>query len=155
MSYHRRQQLAKFEIFVQNNGTPLSIYHELSSKPITPEAEVDMETLSSMASGDADSTSQERLLSEWRQGDFNCSRCSTSHPPLFSSQDKWKGPCTWASFRRTATVDSCEAIVVENYNNYECEVCEVYCRRCSLFVGHRFEDGRTKGDLHENARYRF
>ena len=31
---------------------------------------------------------------------------------------------------------------------------EVYCGGCELFLGHRFEDAREKGDVHPRAQWR-
>ena len=81
-----------------------------------------------------------------------CSRCENE---IFRSEDKWKGPCAWASFRRPASDTYALAIdVVDNYNGYTCEVAEIFCKSCDLFIGHRFEDGVAKGDTHPDARYR-
>jgi len=83
-----------------------------------------MELLSSLAKG-GDSTSEEGLLSEWRNGVYKCSQCDER---VFDSQDKWKGPCAWASFRK---VRSAELVKCENYNNYTCDVRELYVCRAS------------------------
>ena len=85
------------------------------------------------------------------QGSYSCARCKHI---LYSSEDKWKGPCVWPSFRAPCNDDSILTIFVENYNNYSCRVAEVYCMKCELFIGHQFEDGKEKGDIHEFARWR-
>ena len=41
-----------------------------------------------------------------------------------------------------------------SYNAYECEVHELYCGGCSLFLGHKFDDGPASGDTHADARWR-
>ena len=73
---------------------------------------------------------------------------------LYRSEDKWKGPCAWPTFRAPLNDNSISISFVENYNNYKCAVAEVYCSHCDLFIGHQFEDGKEKGDNHENARWR-
>ena len=44
--------------------------------------------------------------------------------------------------------------ICSSYNHYQCEVNEIYCRGCKLFLGHRFEDGATTGDTHPRALHR-
>jgi peptide methionine sulfoxide reductase MsrB len=43
---------------------------------------------------------------------------------------------------------------VGGYNKYSCQVFEVHCGKCDLFIGHQFEDGKEKGDSHPAARWR-
>lgn len=50
--------------------------------------------------------------------------------------------------------EAISATVVWPYNKYEVTVKEVYCGGCDLFIGHQFEDGRAKGDIHPEARWR-
>ena len=38
--------------------------------------------------------------------------------------------------------------------SYTCEVLEVYCGQCELFVGHQFADAKEKGDTHPDALWR-
>ncbi|EKX49020.1 hypothetical protein GUITHDRAFT_136206 [Guillardia theta CCMP2712] len=87
----------------------------------------------------------------WDRGSYVCSRCSNV---LFSSQDKFKGPCIWPSFRRAAREDSVEERDAAGYNGYTCATVELYCYQCKLFLGHKFEDGRETGDEHVDARWR-
>ena len=42
-----------------------------------------------------------------------------------------------------------------SYNGYGCEVAEVYCGGCELFLGHKFEDAKRHGDDHPDARWRY
>ena len=94
----------------------------------------------------------ERYLHHWNTGVYCCSRCNH---PLYSSDDKYKGPCVWPSFRRPLNDDdSLTMRTVYPYNKYTCIVKEVYCGGCELFIGHMFEDARLKGDTHPNARWR-
>ncbi len=93
----------------------------------------------------------ELYLNHYESGSYQCARCGHS---LYSSEDKWKGPCRWPSFRNPSSDDSLNAITIENYNNYTCTVREVHCGKCDLFLGHQFEDGVLKGDTHQNARWR-
>ncbi|KAJ1458527.1 hypothetical protein M885DRAFT_554473 [Pelagophyceae sp. CCMP2097] len=106
-----------------------------------------MELLSDLA------TWGEALLNVWADGAYNCARCKAG---LYSSDDKWRGPCPWPSWRRED--GNVEALEVLGYNSgpprYACEVCELYCAKCSLFLGHRFEDAVARGDTHAGARFR-
>ena len=120
----------------------LSEYFAVSCVPITKVAEDDMEELSDLV------TWGERYHDHWKDGTYNCSRCRTV---LYDSSDKWHGPCVWPSFR--AVSDSAMARPVVGYNGYSCRVFEIYCQ-CQLFIGHAFEDGRSKGDSHSNAHWR-
>lgn len=112
-------------------------YFRVSDRPITKLIEDDMELLSDIV------TWGELYLHCWDKGMYVCARCSH---PLYSSVDKWKGPCVWPSFRTGANDDSLSADVVHNYNSYVCTVKEVYCSKCDLFIGHQFEDAIDKGD---------
>jgi peptide-methionine (R)-S-oxide reductase len=93
----------------------------------------------------------ERYLNHWKSGSYCCSRCQN---PVYSSDDKWKGPCVWPSFRKPIDEKSIHTRVIENYNSYTCTVKEVYCGNCRLFLGHQFEDGVIKGDDHNDAHWR-
>lgn len=141
-SLSRRRRYALFE------GVSLedrSVYHQLSQRPLTPQVENDMELLSDIV------TWGELYLHHWHQGIYNCSRCGNL---LYRSQDKWKGPCVWPSFRKPADDLSISTTEVKSYNGYSCTVKEVYCRRCDLFIGHQFRDGKDKGDNHPEAEWR-
>mmetsp|Transcript_8729 Transcript_8729/g.14529 ORF Transcript_8729/g.14529 Transcript_8729/m.14529 type:complete len:167 (+) Transcript_8729:59-559(+) len=138
----RTKKYALFETLSEDNYAP---YHNLSCVPITKKAEDDMELLSDII------TWGEQFLHHWESGTYFCSRCST---PLYSSEDKYKGPCVWPSFRRPIEPDSIATRTVSPYNNYKVTVKEVYCGNCELFVGHQFEDAREKGDIHPQAHWR-
>ena len=56
------------------------------------------------------------------------------------------GPCAWPSFRCAASEDALFMRPVVGYGSYRCAVAELYCAKCHLFVGHRFQDAREKGD---------
>ena len=118
-------------------------YFAVSCRPITAKAEDDMEMLSDLV------TCGEQHTHNFAPGRYVCARCSL---PLYDSADKWKGPCVWPSFRRSTHHCCCSDVT--GYNNYTCRVSEIYCAGCDLFVGHRFEDGRQKGDTHPEARWR-
>lgn len=122
-----------------------SVYHQVSCRPITKAAEDDMELLSDIV------TWGEIYLHEWRDGNYLCSRCNRV---LYKSDDKWRGPCVWPSFRKAASEDALSTTIVYPYNNYMCEVREVYCGGCDLFLGHMFEDAVKHGDTHIDAKYR-
>ena len=124
-------------------------YFEVSCKPITVKAEDDMEMLSDLV------TWGEQFTDFFEPGLYRCARCGTG---IYSSADKWKGPCVWPSFRKAVQKDdgsqTATFIDVAGYNQYQCRVSEIYCGNCDLFIGHRFEDGATKGDRHPDARWR-
>lgn len=104
-----------------------------------------MELLSAGATGGV-----EGLLEEWQDGVYKCARCERM---LYSSQEKWRGPCPWPSWRKSFP-DAVSATEVWGYNSYTCRVFEVYCGGCDLFLGHKFEDAKEKGDVHPDAQYR-
>lgn len=115
-----------------------------------------MEELSAAATG-----GREHLLDHWEEGSYHCARCDKL---VFSSTDKWDGPCAWPSFRRAADGsgagsagqdDALSTTQVFGYNNYVCRVFELYCGACDLFIGHQFEDAREKGDTSNDAHWRF
>ena len=122
-----------------------SNYHYISCRPITKRAEDDMELVSDII------TWGEMYLHNWADGIYKCSRCMN---PLYSSNDKWRGPCIWPSFRKPIDFNSISTTTVYPYNNYTVTVKEVYCGQCNLFIGHTFEDGIAKGDHHAQARWR-
>ncbi len=116
------------------------------------------------------------MLSEYKcpsseVGSYCCSRCDRA---LYHSSDKWRGPCVWPSFRKpllrprdqpeegseegsegiASMEEAISSTEVRPYNNYTVAAKEVYCGGCDLFVGHQFMDGRSKGDVHPEARWR-
>lgn len=119
-------------------------YFEVSCCPITVRAEDDMELLSDL------STWGERFLDHWAEGSYTCARCESR---LYSSRDKWSGPCVWPSWRKHLPGAVRELPVVD-YNGYACAVRELYCASCDLFLGHMFADAAEKGDAHPEARWR-
>lgn len=120
-------------------------YFEVSCNPITKGAEDDMELLSDLI------TWGELYTDSWENGNYACARCERV---LYSSSDKWRGPCVWPSFRSAASEGVLLEAEVSDYNNYQVAVREIYCGGCELFVGHAFEDGPQKGDSHPEARWR-
>ncbi len=147
----------KYSLYERITEEDLINYHRISCRPITKKAEDDMELVSDII------TWGERYLHHWGKGIYFCSRCRI---PLYSSEDKYKGPCIWPSFRQPIaevfpdSVQSSPKPIgistkqVYPYNKYTVVVKEVYCGGCNLFVGHQFEDGRAKGDTHPDARWR-
>lgn len=121
------------------------IYFLLSEFPISREAEDDMELLSDIV------TWGEIFNPVFQKGIYTCARCDNK---LYCSEDKWKGPCVWPSFRKAITAESVFSVDVAEYNGYSCTVRERYCGICKLFLGHQFEDGIIKGDTHPDARWR-
>eukprot|EP00045_Choanoeca_perplexa_P016945 m.235666 g.235666 ORF g.235666 m.235666 type:complete len:187 (-) comp17407_c0_seq5:487-1047(-) len=121
-------------------------YFDLCSYPITKEIEDAMEQMSLVV------TKEHYGNSHTSTGSFSCARCQAL---LYDSSAKFNGPCIWPSFRAGAQHDSTLCFNrVETYNNYTCPVFEIYCDGCKLFLGHRFEDGRSQGDEHVDARWR-
>lgn len=120
-------------------------YFRISCRPITKKAENDMELVSDIV------TWGEMYLHHWEKGVYKCARCLNS---LYSSEDKWIGPCVWPSFRKAINDSAISSTEVFPYNNYTVTVKEVYCGKCDLFLGHQFEDGHLKGDRHPNAQWR-
>lgn len=135
----------KYPLYEEITVDNLHIYHQVSCYPITKIAEDDMELISDLV------TWGERYLHHWKDGIYSCSKCLN---PVYSSHDKWKGPCVWPSFRKPISENSTHTRTVENYNSYTCIVKEVYCGNCYLFLGHQFEDGVAKGDVHKDAQWR-
>lgn len=123
-----------------------SVYFDiLKGTRLSKVVEDDLEVVSGVVS-------QEALRDNWEEGVYQCARCENV---LYRSDDKWEGPCVWPSFRQPANEEeSLLDIFVPEYNGYTCAVFEVYCKKCQLFLGHRFEDGKEKGDQHEEARWR-
>ena len=140
----RRIKWARFEELGEGDPPSRKAYFEVSCYPITVAAEDDMELLSELFTG-------ENLCSEFRRGVFRCACCSR---PLYSSEQKWVGPCRWASFRAAVSDNSLLERPVVGYNGYTVKVSEVYCGGCRLFIGHSFADGKEKGDRHPEAHYR-
>lgn len=140
---HQRKKYALYESITLENRTN---YFLVSTYPITKKAEDDMELLSDLVSWG------EMYRHIYDNGMYHCARCDNE---LYSSADKWNGPCVWPSFRQACHGDkSLLSEVVFPYNKYTVEVRELYCARCQLFVGHAFEDGVAKGDAHAEARWR-
>ncbi|KAJ1431205.1 Mss4-like protein [Ochromonadaceae sp. CCMP2298] len=104
-----------------------------------------METLSDIVSWG------ERYLYHWEVGMYCCSRCGNA---LYSSEDKYQGPCVWPSFRHPTRPEAVKTRTVQPYNSYTVVVKEVYCGGCELFLGHQFEDAKQKGDTHKLAHWR-
>mmetsp|Transcript_53858 Transcript_53858/g.121724 ORF Transcript_53858/g.121724 Transcript_53858/m.121724 type:complete len:126 (+) Transcript_53858:210-587(+) len=98
-----------------------------------------IEALSAAAGPDG----REAFLEHWGEGSYCCARCQRL---LYASSAKWRGPCPWPSFRRPESEDALVMRRVEGYNSYTCAVAEVFCGGCGLFLGHKFEDAREKGD---------
>lgn len=138
------EQWKKYAVYERSEGSH-EVYHQISCKPITKVAENDMEVFSDVW------TWKEEYLDHFEDGQYNCSRCSNA---LFTSADKWRGPCVWPSFRNPVH-ENVELREVVGYNGYTIKVVEVYCAKCDLFVGHGFEDGVAKGDTHPEARWRY
>jgi peptide-methionine (R)-S-oxide reductase len=140
------RQSKKWALFERSEGDR-SVYHQVSCRPITKKAEDDMELLSDIF------TWGEEYLNHWESGLYLCSRCDNV---LFSSVDKWRGPCVWPSFRCGYQTESnsnttLDLVEVYPYNKYSVTVKEVYCAQCDLFVGHGFQDGIEKGDVSPHA----
>lgn len=121
-----------------------SVYFQISVKPITKRAEDDMELLSGLANG-------ELYLKNFDTGIYACARCTQV---LYSSRNKYVGPCVWPTFRCAINDDVLIKEQVEPYYAYRVCVQELYCSKCELFIGHCFEDGQQKGDSHTDARWR-
>ena len=138
----KRAKYTKYESVTLENR---SVYHRVSCRPITKTAEDDMELLSDIV------TWGEMYLHHWKEGVYSCSRCNN---PLYRSNDKYRGPCVWPSFRKPIHDNAITAVTVSPYNSYTVTVKEVYCSKCDLFVGHQFQDGRIKGDTHPDACWR-
>ena len=146
----------KFSLYENISMEDRSNYYRISTMPITKVAEDDMEVVSSMVT-------DECYLHHWEQGVYICSQCKNvlysstgklltllhSHflyNLMYFKLDKWKGPCVWPSFRKPHNEMSMKTIKIENYNGYLCDVFELYCLNCTLFIGHQFYDSREKGD---------
>jgi peptide-methionine (R)-S-oxide reductase len=142
---YKEHKLKKYSLYEDITLDNLTNYHLISCRPITKKAEDDMELVSDII------TWGELYLNNWNKGIYKCSRCNHK---LYSSDDKWKGPCVWPSFRNPIDNESISTTIVYPYNNYKVIVKEVYCNKCNLFIGHQFEDGKEKGDDHQNARWR-
>lgn len=138
----RQQKYALYESITEDN---LENYHRISCRPITKVVEDDMELVSDIV------TWGERYLHCFKPGLYVCSRCRL---PLYSSADKYPGPCRWPSFRECISTQNIAYSRVCQYNGYTVAVDEIYCNGCELFIGHRFEDAREKGDSHPNAHWR-
>ena len=69
-------------------------------------------------------------------------------------QVRWPVPVAVVS--QAASRGSLHTLCVPHgaYNQYTCEVHELYCGSCHLFLGHAFEDGVACGDTHAEARWR-
>ena len=100
-------------------------FFRLSACPITDELDDLLEQVSGIASG-------EMYTDFWEPGVYQCAQCETE---LFSSEDKWKGPCPWPSFRRGVKDENLYTRPITGYNGYEIPHAEVYCAQCKLFLG--------------------
>lgn len=138
----KRKKYCLYEGITTENA---SNYHKISCRPITRTAEDDMELISDIV------TWGEQYLHHWSDGTYNCSRCDNA---MYSSTDKYHGPCVWPSFRKPIRPDSIAADTITQYHAYTVTVKEVYCGKCFLFVGHQFEDAKAKGDSHPDAHWR-
>jgi peptide-methionine (R)-S-oxide reductase len=149
----RRKKWAKYEEMCRKFDEGVDdrdVYFAASvrtSEMMSQVVEDDLELLSDVA------TWGERYRHHWPSvaGVYECARCSN---PIYAASSKWNGPCVWPSFRSAVSESSLDYQDVSSYNGYTCRVDELYCRRCSLFIGHRFEDGREKGDVHPEAHWR-
>ena len=120
-------------------------YFDISCCPITHEVEQRMEQISTVVS-------RENYNEHWQSGTYHCARCRHA---LYESGSKFVGPCMWPSFRSGLSGGlHTRTVPVGSYNEYTCEVREVYCGACRLFLGHQFDDGRACGDKHPDARWR-
>mmetsp|Transcript_89005 Transcript_89005/g.267700 ORF Transcript_89005/g.267700 Transcript_89005/m.267700 type:complete len:161 (-) Transcript_89005:146-628(-) len=118
-------------------------FFKLSVCPITAEVETRMEQVSAAAS-------REVYNDHWEPGCYRCARCDRG---LYDASAKFVGPCMWPSFRKPSSPESLYVIKVPqgSYNQYTCDVHEVYCGSCRLFLGHQFADGKMTGDSHPEA----
>lgn len=137
--------IRRYSLFESVTEDDRENYFKTSCRPITKKAENDMELLSDIV------TWGEKYLHHWDIGIYKCSRCLT---PLYSSKDKYVGPCVWPSFRKPVELDSLSTTEVIGYNNYKVTVKEVYCGKCDLFIGHQFADAKEKGDTYIHALWR-
>ena len=121
-------------------------YFRLSCCPINASAEQRMEQVSSIVCA-------EMYNDHWAAGVYACARCGHH---LYDCGAKFVGPCLWPSFRGAFGPRSLHTVPVARgaYNEYACEVHELYCGACELFLGHAFEDGRACGDTHPAAGWR-
>lgn len=126
--------------------TDRSGYFSLSTYPITNERERLMEGVSK-------AVSNESYGSLWDKGIYHCAKCNN---PLYCSMDKWRAQCIWPTFRAPIGIGSLKTVTIPDgsYNGYSCEVRELYCGSCKLFLGHQFLDGRESGDSHPEAKWR-
>jgi peptide-methionine (R)-S-oxide reductase len=149
----------KYPLYERVTEDNLDNYHKISCRPITVDAEEDMELVSDLLEPGG-----ERYLHNWEIGIYHCSRCKH---PLYNSEDKYHGPCVWPSFRRAIStvegegrhahsVSHISTAQVYPYNNYPRSVTvkEVYCAKCDLFIGHQFDDAKEKGDTSLDAKWR-
>ena len=124
-----------------------SAYFALSTCPISHAAEQRMEQVSSLVTAEA-------YAKLFELGVYRCAKCGDT---LYDHKAKFVGPCLWPSFRAphhpTKSLH-CIDVTPGAYNQYTCAVKELYCKKCTLFLGHAFEDGATTGDTHPEARWR-
>lgn len=124
-----------------------SAYFALSKCPISHAAEQRMEQVSSLVTAEA-------YAKLFELGVYRCAKCGDT---LYDHTSKFVGPCLWPSFRAphhpTKSLH-CIDVTPGAYNQYTCAVKELYCKKCTLFLGHAFEDGATTGDTHPEARWR-
>lgn len=130
-------------VVCKENCTPL-LSSPLHSSPLLCGRPVFTKTLAHLCLADND---------HWEKGEYRCARCGHV---LYDSGGKFVGPCLWPSFRRPHALTSLHTIRVTPgaYNKYTCEVHELYCGGCQLFLGHQFLDGVACGDKHPEAGWR-
>ena len=144
MSLSELPREKRYALYNEVNLENRSVYHRVSCRPITKAAEDDMELLSDIV------TWGEQYLRHSERGFYACSQC---RHVLYSSEDKFEGPCRWPSFRKCASSESLLTDAISDYNGYTVDVNVLYCSKCSLFVGHSFRDGRCY-DHHADAEWR-
>ena len=133
----------KAKVLASTSLNERSPYFDISCCPITHAVEQRMEQVST-------TVSKENYNDFWGEGCYHCARCAHA---LYGGDSKFVGPCMWPSFRKGYSPDSLHATEVPrgSYNEYVCDVHELYCGKCQLFLGHQFADGVACGDTHPEA----
>lgn len=106
-------------------------YFATSTFPLDPAQEDFLEELSADAGG-----GNEQFRHCWDRGTYVCSRCAR---PLYSSEDKWDGPCVWPSFRR--------GVVDDGQDNSNDDEDNVATKNASGDVAATSGDDSTKADV--------